>query len=217
MADETIYFFHLEEPFGCLSNASHHQIYLGGAHWKTVEHYFQTAKFEDNKLRAKIRSADTAGQARRLGRKHRRSQRAGWHGIKVDVMRKALAAKVVQHADVRATLLVTAPAHLVQSSGAGTYWGGAEEEGGKNMLGKLWVQIRDRISESGEFDSLTQPLPPPWEKYPGLRRDSSHQRMGSGEKYLEQWRAFYDGLSPAGRRHYRQMHPAPESWVGFYE
>ncbi len=217
MANETIYFFHLEEPFGCLSNASRHPIYVDDSYWQTVEHYFQTAKFEDRELRAKTRGADTPSQARRLGRKHRRTQRSDWHDIKVGVMRKALVAKADQHADVRATLLVTAPADLVQSSQAGTYWGGTEREGGLNMLGKLWMQVRDRLSESGEFDGLSRPLPPPWEKYPELDTRSIGWRMGYGEAFLDEWQAYYHGLSPAGRLRYRQMYPAPEKWIGFYE
>ncbi|WP_174769523.1 NADAR family protein [Persicimonas caeni] len=44
MADETIRFFHLEEPYGCLSNASRHGLFLDGTYWPTVEHYFQTGR-----------------------------------------------------------------------------------------------------------------------------------------------------------------------------
>lgn len=99
MADETIYFFDLEDPFGCLSNASRHQIFVDGTCWQTVEHYFQTAKFEDVELRDEIRRAATPSQARRLGRKHRRSQRSDWPTIKVGVMRRALVAKARRHAD----------------------------------------------------------------------------------------------------------------------
>jgi hypothetical protein len=211
MADETIYFFHLEEPFGCLSNASRHQIYLDGTYWQTVEHYFQASKFEDAKLRNEVHRAETPSQARRLGRKHRRSQRRDWHKIKVDVMRKALAAKAEQHADVRATLLVTAPARLVQRSDAGDYWGGK-----KNMLGKLWMQARRRLAEAGEFDALSRPLAPPWEKYPELGFGSMGWRMGYGEAYLDEWEAYFYGLSPAGRERYQQMFPAPDGWAGFY-
>ncbi len=85
--------FHLEDPYGCLSNASRHELYLDGTYWQTVEHYFQTSKFEDANLRDSVHRAETPSQARRLGRKHRRSQRSDWHTIKVDVMRKALVAK----------------------------------------------------------------------------------------------------------------------------
>ena len=126
-------------------------------------------------------------------------------------MRTALVAKANQHADVRATLLVTAPARLVQRSDAGSFWGGE-----KNILGKLWLQVRERLAGSGEFDALSRPLAPPWEKYPEIGYSSIGWRMGCGETYMERWRAFYDGLSPAGRERYRQMCPAPKSWQGFY-
>lgn len=212
MADETITFFNLEDPYGCLSNASRHAIYLDGIHWKSVEHYFQTAKFEKPDIKNSVYRADTPGQARRLGRKHRRHQRSDWHDAKVGVMREALVAKTRQHADVRASLLVTTPARLVQSAEAGSYWGGE-----KNMLGKLWMQVRDQFGELGEFDALTQPLAPPWEKYPDIDFGSIGWRMGHGEAYMHEWAAYFHGLSPAGRRRYRQMFPAPDSWSGFYE
>lgn len=212
MPVESIYFLNPEDPFGCLSNASRHQVYIDGMSWQTAEHYFQTAKFKDAKLRYAIIRAETPDEARRIAHQHRRDQRPDWHKIKVGVMRNALSAKARQNADVRAVLLITAPARLKQHAKTGDFWGGK-----KNMLGKLWMQERDRLGESGEFDSLNRPLPPPWEKYPELHRASIGWRMGYGEAYMEEWDAYFYGLSPAGRSRYQQIFTPPKEWHGFYD
>lgn len=217
MATETIYFYHLEEPYGCLSNFSRHEIYIDGTTWPTVEHYFQASKFEETKHKRAILETKTPTHAKRRGKSRKRPLRPDWNDIKIGVMRKALHAKADQHPDVRATLLVTAPARLVERTDSDSFWGDGKRRNGKNMLGKLWMQVRDRLAESGEFDPLARPLPPPWEKYPDMPRCSIGWRMGYGEAYIKEWLAFFYGLSPAGRQRYREMYPEPESWASFYD
>jgi ribA/ribD-fused uncharacterized protein len=217
MAGETIYFFHLEEPYGCLSNFSRHQIYVDGTYWPTVEHYYQASKFEDPEHRRLVRDAETPTLAKRRGKSRKRPIRRDWNDIKIDVMRKSLRAKSLQHADVRAVLLATQSARIIQRTDADRFWGDGKKREGRNMLGKLWMQTRDRLIEPGGFDELARPLPPPWEKQPDIPLGSIGWRMGFGEAYLDEWYAFFGGLTPAGRRRYREIYPVPDSWLGFYE
>ena len=58
---------------------------------------------------------------------------------------------------------------------------------------------------------------PLWLAYPDIRRGSIGWRMGDSEDYMCEWRAWYKGLSPAGKKSYREMYPEPGGWKGFYK
>lgn len=70
--------------------------------------------------------------AARMGRDRSKPLRKNWESVKEQVMRKALRAKFEQHAELRALLLATAPAKLVEHT--------------KTMLtGETVVMVRARI------------------------------------------------------------------------
>ncbi|SFE86879.1 conserved hypothetical protein, ribA/ribD-fused [Paenibacillus algorifonticola] len=41
----TIYFYKIDDDYGCFSNFSKHGFELGNKYWMTSEHYFQAQKF----------------------------------------------------------------------------------------------------------------------------------------------------------------------------
>jgi ribA/ribD-fused uncharacterized protein len=49
-------FYSVNEPYGCFSNFSPHEIFVDGILWRTAEHYFQAQKFLDAGLRKQIKS-----------------------------------------------------------------------------------------------------------------------------------------------------------------
>ena len=61
--------------------------------------------------------------AARMGRDRSKPLRKNWESVKEQVMRKALRAKFEQHAELRALLLATAPAKLVEHTENDAYWG----------------------------------------------------------------------------------------------
>ena len=69
----------------------------------------------------------------------------------VNNMRVCLKLKVEQHPELRDRLLATGDAEIIEDCskrkrGSGLFWGAALEEGvweGANMLGKLWMELRD--------------------------------------------------------------------------
>src|SRR6187397_1298724 len=103
----TINFYSAGDEYGCFSNFSRHPIALDGKRWPTSEHYFQAQKFLDPKRREQIRRSSKPAQAASLGRDRRTPLRRDWESIKVDVMRKAVAAKFEQHPVLAALLLAT--------------------------------------------------------------------------------------------------------------
>jgi hypothetical protein len=65
---------------------------------------------------------------------------------------------------------------------------------------------------------MTDPhLPPPWERYPEWPGYSLMWRMGPGEEYWLEWWIWYNRLDGDAKRAFRQRHPAPPEWPGFYD
>lgn len=138
-------FYRTNEEYGCFSNFSKHPIFLDGMSWRTSEHYFQAQKFEEINDQLEIQAAKTAMEAARKGREKKGKLRPDWEEIKNNVMRKAVKAKVKQNAEVREKLLSTKDAIIIEHTGRDRYWGDGGDGSGKNMLGKILMEIRDEL------------------------------------------------------------------------
>jgi len=127
-----------------LSNFYPAQVVFEGNIYKTVEHAYQAAKTIDSVQRKDIGLAKTPGVAKFLGRCV--TMREDWLEIKVDVMRKLLAQKFKQPR-LRRLLINTFPYHIQEGNyWNDTFWGVClKTHQGRNMLGKLLVEIRDNI------------------------------------------------------------------------
>lgn len=140
-------FYLKDSPFGEFSNFASFPIELDGNLWPTTEHYFQAQKFEDEVYRELVREARTPMQAARLGRDRSKTLRADWESIKDDVMRKAVFAKFTQHVNLRELLLATGTAAIVEHTERDSYWGDGGNGTGKNMLGRILVETRERLRQ----------------------------------------------------------------------
>lgn len=112
--------------------------------WKTVEHAYQAEKFPDNEdLQEEIRSAKYPGRAKKIAWSCG-NYREDWDDIKVEVMRKLLELKF-EHPYFRDKLLETGDAYLEEGNTWGdTFWGTCNGRG-KNMLGILLMEIREKL------------------------------------------------------------------------
>ena len=72
-------------------------------------------------------------------------RRKDWEGVKIDVMRKALLAKFIQHDDLRKMLKSTGKRKLVERSPHDKFWGDGGDGSGQNWLGQLLMEIRGSI------------------------------------------------------------------------
>lgn len=124
-------------------------IRIDGVSWKTAEHYFQAQKFvgEFVKLQKIVQKKETAREARDFAVAHEKDWRPGWHSVKVDVMRTVLAAKFGQDETLRSLLCETGNAALVEASRPDGFWGYGPDGKGKNMLGKLLMELRTELQE----------------------------------------------------------------------
>lgn len=114
MQDTIINFYSTSDDYGDFSNFAAWPIKVDGKTWPTSEHYFQAQKFLDEKYREEIRRVSSPMVAARMGRDRSKPLRKNWESVKEQVMRKALRAKFEQHPELRALLLATAPAKLVE-------------------------------------------------------------------------------------------------------
>lgn len=118
--------------------------------YPTVEHFFQAMKTENEALRREIANASTPGQAKKLGR--RVPLRKDWEKIKQQVMYVGLTFKF-ENSDLRQKLLETGDEELVEgNTWHDNYWGTCTcpkcGDKGKNMLGKLLMELRENLKKN---------------------------------------------------------------------
>jgi len=142
-----IRFYAVADDHGSFSNFAPYPIVIGKQQWSTTEHYFQAQKFANPADQEQVRKAKTPGIAARLGRSRKKKLRRDWETARVDVMRVALRAKFEQHPDLRALLLSTGDAQLIEHTDRDAFWGDGGDGSGHNMLGRLLMELRGRLSE----------------------------------------------------------------------
>jgi N-glycosidase YbiA len=147
---DVINFYSVGDEYGIFSNFAPYPIRLGGKIWPTSEHYFQAQKFEDEGRREAVRKAKSPLLAARMGRDRKSKLRRDWESVKVMVMTEAVRAKFTQHDDLRATLLATGDAIIIEHTENDDYWGDGGDGSGKNILGKILMRIRSELQEAEE-------------------------------------------------------------------
>ena len=146
----TIYFYKVNDDYGCFSNFSPHPINLQGTYWSTVEHYYQAQKFvgtPDAVVIPVIHAAPTPEQAAALGRDRTRSVRPDWEQVKIQVMHEAVLIKFLTHIDIQSILISTGDRLIVENSPTDCYWGCGGDKTGQNHLGKILMNVRQEIRQ----------------------------------------------------------------------
>src|SRR5262245_59272949 len=139
---KVIRFRGLRDEFGFFSNFFPAPLVVQGKRWPTVEHYFQAQKFAGTAHEEIIRLARSPTSAAPMARSRQRPLRPDWQQVKNAIMLEGLRAKFTQHADLGAALLATGDALIVEHRARDAYWGDGRDGTGKNMLGRLLMQLR---------------------------------------------------------------------------
>jgi N-glycosidase YbiA len=143
---KVINFYSTRDAYGCFSNFSRHHLFLKDKVWKTSEHYFQAQKFAGTEYEEKVRLAHSPKEAAELGRNRKFPLRKDWEAVKDDIMREALRAKFTQNKELKEILLKTGDIHLVEHTHNDFYWADGGDGSGKNMLGKLLMELREELN-----------------------------------------------------------------------
>jgi len=127
-----------------LSNFSPCQIEWRGLRVPTSEAAYQLSKTDDPVWMRRIAAAKTPAEAKQLGRDL--ACRPSWDRMKVKVMAQILTRKFAD-SELRAKLLATGDARLVEGNTWGdVFWGVDRRSGqGENMLGRLLMTLRTTL------------------------------------------------------------------------
>ena len=162
-----------KEPYYEFSNFFAAKFELDGKTWPTTENYFQAAKFDNEEYKEIIRKVNTPAKAFYMGGQKIRTLydkwmvdpvndrslvndmitkykhvkiRPDWNVIRDKVMEKCLLAKFSQNESLKALLLSTKNAEIIENSPRDAYWGVGKDGKGGNMLGKSLMKIRKILS-----------------------------------------------------------------------
>ncbi len=142
--------------FYCLDNFSAFSFVYDNIRFATVEHAYQAYKFITTApdIAKQIIASNSPHDAKMIADAHKDKVDANWDNIKVDLMEKLLRAKMEQNPSIKDKLLESANYTLCEDSEKDSFWGIGKNHTGKNMLGKLWMKLRDELAEgnSGEKD-----------------------------------------------------------------
>ena len=119
----------------------------------TSEAAYQACKFPSHPgVQQRIAEAPTARQAAAIGRTPGLGIDPGWNARRVDVMRWVLRCKHEANRDeIDALLAETGERPIVEVSTRDPWWGArpvANRYEGHNVLGRLWMELRQHIRES---------------------------------------------------------------------
>jgi len=132
-----------------------------GIHYNTAEHWMMAGKarlFNDEEILAKILAADSAAEAKKLGRQVRNFDQTQWNEHRYTIVKNGNYLKFTQHEELKKFLLTTASRVLVESSPYDKIWGigmHTNDDGidnpnnwkGENLLGFALMEVKDLIME----------------------------------------------------------------------
>jgi hypothetical protein len=132
-----------QNEYRWLSNFWIAPIEIGGKRYRSVEHYFQACKADNEPTHEIIRSQRTPGDAKKMAKTI--MIRQGWSGLRLSVMEKGVRAKFEQHLELKRKLIETYPQELQEGNYWGdSFWGIDSKTGiGENNLGKILMKLRE--------------------------------------------------------------------------
>src|SRR3954447_26654366 len=130
--------------FYVFNNFSAHAIEFRGKLYLTCEHAYQAAKCTDPEGQEAIRNARSPLQTKSLANEmYKDAKDPDWGSKKVAVVEETLRAKLAQHSEAREALRESGTEDIVEDSPTDYFWGEGADGSGQNVLGTLWMKIRD--------------------------------------------------------------------------
>jgi ribA/ribD-fused uncharacterized protein len=132
--------------YNVLSNFSAFKISYKNQEWMTSEHAYQAAKFLDKDIQEKIQQTSSAYDAKMLALEYSDHVREDWIDINVIVMKEIITEKAKQYPYIQKKLLTSGNLEIIEDTDD-EFWGRGESGLGKNMLGQLWMEVREELQE----------------------------------------------------------------------
>jgi len=168
---DKIKFYSKNEPYFEFSNFYPIKLTIDDKEYASSEHYYQASKYmhvnktKYNDLVELIRTQSTAGKAYYLAKMTKRTQYKwqiqlnqliekysdckidpDWENKKMKVMKKVLLIKF-SNSKLKELLLSTNNKEIIENSPRDYFWGCGRDNSGRNELGKMLMQIREKLKE----------------------------------------------------------------------
>jgi ribA/ribD-fused uncharacterized protein len=161
---KVIAFTKVNLPYGWLGNMSDHKIQYNGKEYRTSEALFQCLRFEGYpEAQREIMNQKSPMAAKMVAKRLRKELSLGRDDIggaeDIERMKLCLRLKVDQYSFlIKKRLLETGDAVIIEDCTArpgstGKIWGAVLQNGewyGQNLLGKLWMELRDELRSNPE-------------------------------------------------------------------
>ncbi len=146
LANEPINF--IESPWQSLSPFSAHQIVVDGIMYPTLEHAYQALRLVPGPWREEVRISTSPLDAWRVGQIYKSKPEAIDSKVdKAELMERLMRLKLEQHDDIKDVLLASGNRGLHKVFGTDYYWGTGHDGSGQNVMGILWMKLRDELSD----------------------------------------------------------------------
>jgi ribA/ribD-fused uncharacterized protein len=140
--------FFYPKDFYVFDNFSSFQVEYQGFLFQTAEHAYQSMKFikTNTKLFEKVKNSKSAHDAYKIASKNKNYRDPEWENKKIQVMKNILENKIDQHPYVLKKLIESGEREIIEDSWRDPIWGWGEDKKGQNLLGKLWMELREQYS-----------------------------------------------------------------------
>lgn len=130
---------------GYLANYSGHSFLKDGILYKTVEHYYQSEKYDNEDIKKRIIEASTPKEASLIGRDRNNIRKDNFKSIKEQVMYDGILEKFRQNRDIAYKLVETRNEAIEEATIDEYYWGIGKDRSGANRIGKILMDVRTQI------------------------------------------------------------------------
>ncbi|MES2502354.1 MAG: NADAR family protein [Pseudomonadota bacterium] len=163
---EAVVVYKTKEDFGGLSNmASGYPLQINGVRILTTEALYQACRFPHlPEVQREIIGQHSPMIAKMKSKPHRKDSRPDWDEVRYKVMRWCLRVKLAQnYAEFGQLLLATRDRPIVEQSRKDDYWGAKLADGagdtliGQNVLGRLLMELREKLKDDSEGAMKTVP------------------------------------------------------------
>lgn len=148
----SVVFWRTRAAHGWLSNmCGGYPLRIKAHSFPTSEHLYCALRYRDARDGLYLCDIASPIDAKRASHTDRALWRADWDDVKREMMRKVLYTKLVQHPELRRALAQTGDLPIVEKSLKDAWWGATPADdgllAGKNVLGRLWMDLRGRLKD----------------------------------------------------------------------
>lgn len=158
-------YFNSRTPYlDVFSNFHTEPLEINGEIWKSGEHFYQAAKFAktglqpDEEIYHTIINAETPGTAKRLADEYfsEENKECSHQALRTfQAMATMLNVKFAPGTLARKRLMQTGDLELIHLSGSDFFWGQNRKGDGKNLLGKVLMQMRNSGSDCSVVEMMS--------------------------------------------------------------